>query len=132
VSWRPFSLDFGGGAKGSVLGIGTTVLRNGEAGSSRSRAAARRSRSRGPSRRRDSRLGSAGGTGGLRASGRGREKLLFSSPSGASAIPPRLRESLRRELARLSLSGFNIITQHANFDLLEKQAPAEAERLGIR
>ena len=35
-----------------------------------------------------------------------------------------------RELAEL-ISGFNIITQYANFDLLKKQAPAEAERLGI-
>ena len=36
-----------------------------------------------------------------------------------------------RELAEL-MSGFNIITQYANFDLLKKQAPAEAARLGIR
>jgi len=35
-----------------------------------------------------------------------------------------------RELAEL-ISGFNIITQYANFDLLKKQAPAEAARLGI-
>jgi hypothetical protein len=35
-----------------------------------------------------------------------------------------------RELAEL-MSGFNIITQYANFDLLKKQAPAEAARLGI-
>ena len=35
-----------------------------------------------------------------------------------------------RELAEW-MSGFNIITQYANFDLLKKQAPAEAARLGI-
>jgi hypothetical protein len=35
-----------------------------------------------------------------------------------------------RELAEL-MSGFNIITQYASFDLLKKQAPAEAARLGI-
>lgn len=35
-----------------------------------------------------------------------------------------------RELVRL-IADFNIITQYANFDLLKKQLPAEAERLGL-
>lgn len=36
-----------------------------------------------------------------------------------------------RELADL-IASFNVITQYANFDLLQKQAPDEAERLGIQ
>ncbi len=36
-----------------------------------------------------------------------------------------------KELFRL-IADFNIITQYANFDLLKKQAPEEAQRLGIR
>lgn len=35
-----------------------------------------------------------------------------------------------RELAKL-IGDFNILTQYANFELLKKQAPEEAERLGI-
>jgi hypothetical protein len=35
------------------------------------------------------------------------------------------------ELFRL-IADFNIITQYANFDLLKKQLPEEAQRLGIR
>jgi hypothetical protein len=31
-----------------------------------------------------------------------------------------------------TLKDFNIITQYAFFDLLKKQAPKEAERLGIK
>jgi hypothetical protein len=38
---------------------------------------------------------------------------------------------LDSELGEL-ISSFNVITQYANFDLLKKQAPAEAERLGIQ
>jgi len=35
------------------------------------------------------------------------------------------------ELANL-ISSFNIITQYADFDLLKKQTPAEAQRLGLK
>lgn len=36
-----------------------------------------------------------------------------------------------RELADL-IASFNVLTQYANFDLLKKQEPKEAERLGIQ
>lgn len=36
-----------------------------------------------------------------------------------------------KELANL-IASFNVITQYASFDLLKKQAPKEAERLGIQ
>lgn len=36
-----------------------------------------------------------------------------------------------RELAD-EIAAFNVLTQYANFDLLKKQEPAEAERLGIQ
>ena len=35
-----------------------------------------------------------------------------------------------RELAN-EIAQFNVITQYANFELLKKQLPEEAERLGI-
>ncbi len=58
---------------------------------------------------------------------------------GISRVPPDLFSQYQEgqahyrgdsELFRL-IADFNIITQYANFDLLKKQAPAEAARLGI-
>lgn len=60
---------------------------------------------------------------------------VFSSPPGdvfqAFSTGQRFYQQKDAKLGK-SIKHFNIITHYALFDLLKKQAPKEAERLGIK
>jgi hypothetical protein len=59
--------------------------------------------------------------------------IVLSTPPALdrlSAAVASLNEAGERDLAN-ELSSFNILTQYAFFDLLKRQEPDEAQRLGI-